>query len=311
MSGKHPGAKKGIARSTDALIDVVHPNEGVSAGSAPLFEGHWLSSATNISLTNREAKHLCLGRPRQKLSAFLNHPIVSGILVALILLDVALVIAEVSLDAGKICKLPETPEAPMTEAPIIEAPIVEPNSSTPFLPPFEAAPLDHVEMCTLACNATVKPEFPSEGHEKAAHVLHYISLSILIFFAAEIFLSIVALGHLVFSRWIVLLDAVVISVSIVIDVVLHDSAGAIIVVVRLWRVARIVHGVFETIYEKLNDKIEEQKEKLKAKKEKIKALKLHVQSLEALAGGVNKGVASSPVERKKSRKKKREENDEE
>jgi hypothetical protein len=193
----------------------------------------------------------------------------------------------------------------MSETPILEAPFVEVNTSAPFLAPFESPPLDHIEMCTLACNATVKPEFPSESHEKAAHVLHYISLSILIFFAAEIFLSIIALGHLVFSRWIVLLDAVVITVSIVIDVVLHDSAGAIIVVVRLWRVARIVHGVFETIYEKLNDKIEEQKEKLKSKKEKIKALKLHVQSLESLAGGVNKGVATSPTERKKSRTKKR------
>jgi hypothetical protein len=64
MSGKNNGAKNPIARSTDALINVVDHNEGMSSGATPLFEGHWLSSATNISLTNREARKLCLGSVR-------------------------------------------------------------------------------------------------------------------------------------------------------------------------------------------------------------------------------------------------------
>lgn len=166
------------------------------------------------------------------------------------------------LHLPQICKAPETEgaeapgvlEAPEAEeAPMIETPInASPTGNLSAIPFFEAlAP----EVCTMACNTTFKVEFPTPTHEKAAHVLHYLSLAILVFFAVETTLLIIALGHLVFKRWVVLLDGVVIAASIVVDVALHDAAGAIIIVVRLWRVARIAHGIFETIYDRLNDKI--------------------------------------------------------
>ena len=91
--------------------------------------------------------------------------------------------------------------------------------------------------------------FPAEASESIApHVLHYTSISILGIFVVEIIVRICVLRLSFFREKLELFDAVVVIVSLVLDVVYHNNEGpesgaGLLIILRLWRVTRILNGL--------------------------------------------------------------------
>eukprot|EP01132_Coremiostelium_polycephalum_P006825 gene6825-8464_t len=80
--------------------------------------------------------------------------------------------------------------------------------------------------------------------EKAEHTLHIITLVILGIFELEVLLLLIAFGRDFFKHPLYILDAVIVTVSIVVDTVFkRDTAGELIVIFRLWRLVRIGHAI--------------------------------------------------------------------
>ncbi|KAL7748244.1 hypothetical protein RI367_006430 [Sorochytrium milnesiophthora] len=86
-------------------------------------------------------------------------------------------------------------------------------------------------------------------HEIAEY-FGYVSMAIVVFFAFEILVKVVVLGARFFRSAFNVFDAVIVIASLSLEVVLRglafDIAG-LVVIFRLWRVVRIVHGVSEAL----------------------------------------------------------------
>lgn len=78
---------------------------------------------------------------------------------------------------------------------------------------------------------------------------HHMSFAILVFFMLEIFFKIFVFRLEFFHHKFEILDAIVVVVSFVLDLVLlfknhHFEALGLLILLRLWRVARIINGMF-------------------------------------------------------------------
>lgn len=85
------------------------------------------------------------------------------------------------------------------------------------------------------------------GHELAPKILHYSSICILGIFLIEISVRLYALRLEFFKHKLEVFDAIVVIVSFVLDIVFRNNEGpesgaGLLVVLRLWRVARILNG---------------------------------------------------------------------
>ncbi|KAG5198698.1 hypothetical protein JEQ12_007294 [Ovis aries] len=81
----------------------------------------------------------------------------------------------------------------------------------------------------------------------APRVFHYMSLAILTFFMTEIFFKILVFRLEFFHHKFEILDAIVVVISFILDIVLlfreHEfEALGLLILLRLWRVARIING---------------------------------------------------------------------
>lgn len=88
---------------------------------------------------------------------------------------------------------------------------------------------------------------PSPDRGSSPQVFHYMSIAILTFFMMEIFFKIFVFRLEFFHHKFEILDAIVVVVSFVLDVVLlfreHEfEALGLLILLRLWRVARIING---------------------------------------------------------------------
>nr|XP_008002893.1 voltage-gated hydrogen channel 1 isoform X1 [Chlorocebus sabaeus] len=86
----------------------------------------------------------------------------------------------------------------------------------------------------------------------AAKVFHYMSITILVFFMMEITFKLFVFRLEFFHHKFEILDAVVVVVSFVLDVVLlfqkHQfEALGLLILLRLWRVARIINGIIISV----------------------------------------------------------------
>uniref|UniRef100_A0A0B7B5D0 Voltage-gated hydrogen channel 1 n=1 Tax=Arion vulgaris TaxID=1028688 RepID=A0A0B7B5D0_9EUPU len=115
---------------------------------------------------------------------------------------------------------------------------------------------------------------PHSSKEKAEHILHACSLTILSLFMIEVSLKIFVEGKHLLRQKAEVFDAVVVIVSFTLDIVFSfvsvesaakDAAG-LMVLLRLWRVTRIINGVILSV-------------KIEAKK-KTDALKKIIKQLE-------------------------------
>lgn len=81
---------------------------------------------------------------------------------------------------------------------------------------------------------------------------HYMSFAILVFFMLEIFFKIFVFRLEFFHHKFEILDAFVVVVSFVLDLVLlfkshHFEALGLLILLRLWRVARIINGIIISV----------------------------------------------------------------
>lgn len=86
----------------------------------------------------------------------------------------------------------------------------------------------------------------------AARVFHYMSIAILTFFMLEIFFKLFVFLWEFFHHKFEILDAVVVVVSFILDIVLlfreHEfEALGLLILLRLWRVARIINGIIISV----------------------------------------------------------------
>jgi hypothetical protein len=100
----------------------------------------------------------------------------------------------------------------------------------------------------------------SEGTDRVERGLKGTSLAILFFFAAEQVLLIVAYGLAYFAKVPFVLDFIVITVSIVLEFTVDAEIAGLIVLLRVWRFARIAHGVFVTFDHEKERHLEMEKE---------------------------------------------------
>ncbi|KAM9622540.1 voltage-gated hydrogen channel 1 isoform 1-T5 [Trichechus inunguis] len=86
----------------------------------------------------------------------------------------------------------------------------------------------------------------------AARVFHYMSIAILTFFMMEISFKIFVFRLEFFHHKFEILDAIVVVLSFILDIVLlfreHEfEALGLLILLRLWRVARIVNGIIISV----------------------------------------------------------------
>ncbi|CAO2629521.1 Voltage-gated hydrogen channel 1 [Lemmus lemmus] len=94
----------------------------------------------------------------------------------------------------------------------------------------------------------IKPD----ENDYAVKVFHYMSLAILAFFMLEIFFKIFVFRLEFFHHKFEILDTIVVVVSFVLDLVLlfkkHQfEALGLLILLRLWRVARIINGIIISV----------------------------------------------------------------
>ncbi|XP_014642604.1 PREDICTED: voltage-gated hydrogen channel 1 [Ceratotherium simum simum] len=86
----------------------------------------------------------------------------------------------------------------------------------------------------------------------AAKVFHYMSVAILTFFMMEVFFKIFVFRFEFFHHKFEILDTIVVVVSFILDIVLlfreHEfEALGLLILLRLWRVARIINGIIISV----------------------------------------------------------------
>lgn len=102
------------------------------------------------------------------------------------------------------------------------------------------------------------------GH-LAPEVFHYLSLALLTFFMVELVGKLYAYRLEFFQHKFEVFDGVVVIVSFVLDVVFifredaFDGMG-LLILLRLWRVARIINGILVSVKTRANQKLHKLKE---------------------------------------------------
>lgn len=107
-----------------------------------------------------------------------------------------------------------------------------------------------------------------DDHFLESHLCHEMgfyftsaSLSILGFFQCEAFMQMNATGKFIFEFYGHFLDCIIIPLSIVLEFLLQGGATSLLIMLRLWRLVRIMHGVFTA-----DEEADEGKEKERASK---------------------------------------------
>lgn len=91
--------------------------------------------------------------------------------------------------------------------------------------------------------------FPHSASESMApHILHYASISILGLFLIETLVRLVVFRLEFFKHKLEVFDAIVVIVSFVLDIIFRNQEGpesgiGLLIVLRLWRVTRILNGI--------------------------------------------------------------------
>ncbi|KAM4809069.1 voltage-gated hydrogen channel 1 [Rhinophrynus dorsalis] len=117
--------------------------------------------------------------------------------------------------------------------------------------------------------------------EKVNHIIpeifHYLSISVLTFFILEIAGKLYAFRLEFFHHKFEVFDAVIVVISFIIDIVYISredifNAVGLLILLRLWRVARIVNGVIVSVKSRAEEKIHKLKEKQEALLAKVSQL---------------------------------------
>ena len=88
-----------------------------------------------------------------------------------------------------------------------------------------------------------KCDAPTARWTNTEHKLHNASVSVLLFFALQIVLCMIAYGQRFFHNFFQMFDAFIIFFSLFMELVLQVKEGGLFVLLLSWRVVRIVHGL--------------------------------------------------------------------
>uniref|UniRef100_A0A8C6SQT3 Voltage-gated hydrogen channel 1 n=1 Tax=Neogobius melanostomus TaxID=47308 RepID=A0A8C6SQT3_9GOBI len=122
------------------------------------------------------------------------------------------------------------------------------------------------------------------GHT-APEVFHYLSLALLTFFVVELFGKLFAFRLEFFYHKFEVFDGVVVIVSFVLDLVFlfredaFDAMG-LLILLRLWRVARIINGVLVSVKSRADQKLHKLKESYDHLVQRVTELQARTDKLE-------------------------------
>jgi len=112
-------------------------------------------------------------------------------------------------------------------------------------------------------------------------ILHWITVSILIIFNAELLLKFLVFGFKYFVHsWMHSLDALIVVSSLVLTVVLKGKAQeavSLLILLRFWRIVRLVDALLVALsfqHEKEKEKMESELKQLREEVKALKALKV-------------------------------------
>eukprot|EP00127_Corallochytrium_limacisporum_P002202 Clim_evm96s108 gene=Clim_evmTU96s108 len=125
----------------------------------------------------------------------------------------------------------------------------------------------------------VNCEEPEDKIEEVEDRLFYISISILLFIELEQILLMICFGRDYFKHFWYVLDFVVVTVALILELFVARAAG-VVIVVMLWRVVRVLHGfaaAIEIDYELIKNYRRDNMEM----KKKVEALRAELEELQA------------------------------
>ncbi|KAJ1093094.1 hypothetical protein NDU88_006203 [Pleurodeles waltl] len=120
----------------------------------------------------------------------------------------------------------------------------------------------------------------------APRVFHYLSVSILSFFLIELFFKLYAFQGEFFHHKFEVMDAIVIVVSFILDIIYISredvfTAVGLLILLRLWRVARIINGIIISIQTRAEERISKLKEEKKQLTDQVTQLQQQNREQEA------------------------------
>ncbi|XP_036451027.1 voltage-gated hydrogen channel 1 [Colossoma macropomum] len=117
-------------------------------------------------------------------------------------------------------------------------------------------------LCELLIDLSI---IKADQHRIAPQVFHYLSLALLTFFMVELSLKLYAYRMEFFKHKFEVFDGVVVVVSFVLDIVYISREDAfdgmgLLILLRLWRVARIINGILVTVENRAHHKVQKVQE---------------------------------------------------
>ncbi|KAH9389996.1 Voltage-gated hydrogen channel 1 [Tyrophagus putrescentiae] len=115
--------------------------------------------------------------------------------------------------------------------------------------------------CNVSDPANHK-QLTEEHHtlETIEKILHFTSIGLLGLFVVEVILKLIAFGVHFFYKFEELIDAIIIIISFVLDIVFINNEFlkfmGVLIFLRLWRIVRIVHAIITAVMTPMEHKIE-------------------------------------------------------
>eukprot|EP00658_Telonema_sp_P-2_P039519 TRINITY_DN28264_c0_g1_i1.p1 TRINITY_DN28264_c0_g1~~TRINITY_DN28264_c0_g1_i1.p1 ORF type:complete len:224 (-),score=25.10 TRINITY_DN28264_c0_g1_i1:533-1204(-) len=181
---------------------------------------------------------------RAKIVFSIHSQRVQTALLLLLLLDVFVIIAELIIGSHQTCHLEIEPHKCFIDPSGVNAIV----NSSGFFPPTT---------CGVFGTAGL-----SHALHTAEEILLWVSRAILIIFTAEILLLLACLGRHFFTI-LYTIDAIIVIASLIFSFTLdvqEERESALIIFLRLWRFARVLHGFGMTVHEVEHSESDEEKE---------------------------------------------------
>ncbi|BFZ01974.1 hypothetical protein BsWGS_05013 [Bradybaena similaris] len=268
---------KRMQAETNVIGDDRTPDEGDDNENTSVIDNEIIEEDDSSS-SCEEDEHSHVIDPNSckgKIEHAMKSNVVQYCIIALVIADCLIIVLELLIDMEFIqFPDPEPPTSHHTNGdshPVAYASLS--LNSTTHLPEHEES-LYHNSSSNYNSSHGEHHPHHHTNKEKAEHVLHAFSLGILSLFMVEVCMKIFVEGTHLLKQKAEVFDAVVVVVSFTLDIVFSfvsvesaakDAAG-LMVLLRLWRVTRIINGVILSV-------------KIEAKK-KTDALKKVVRQLE-------------------------------
>ncbi|XP_051540169.1 voltage-gated hydrogen channel 1-like [Myxocyprinus asiaticus] len=117
-------------------------------------------------------------------------------------------------------------------------------------------------LCELLIDLSI---IEADHHRIAPQVFHYLSLALLTFFMVELCGKIYAYRLEFFRHKFEVFDGIVVVVSFILDIIYISKEDAfdamgLLILLRLWRVARIINGIIMSVKNRAHHKVQKVKE---------------------------------------------------